>query len=556
MPYAQALQRFLYCTKSQWLIAVNSGLIVSALSWPWYGSISVWVGVVLFLMTVVVFHGIFTFTLMVPLPHIAILITGLQYVLAAWFSFYYPSNNPMYNIGARLPEYLSFAGWVTAGVCLGWALLFWGLRPSSISTTPVSAALLVELDLLFWIGMVCTIVSHVVSFGPVNFVLVLCTNLRYLGALGRMMVSGLGWKWRICLTLALEVLFSTGAGMFHDLLLWGTSVLAICMYKFKPRKIVFFGCMCLGFMALPALQQAKLQLRERVWSGDSTGVLSLANAENAADLSKNIGSGLMKSATGDWDSDFLGEMAVRFNQGWIINRVMETVPCSEPYAKGATLISAIEASMLPRFLSPNKAQAGGKANMQRYAHYTLGDETSMNLGYAGEMYANFGYWGGIAGCFFYALILALAFRWIFKRAELNPLWWAFVPYVGEIGLKAEVDIAEVLNWIVKATIVSVAIYFTFPAIRAALSAPRGRDQRVMLRQSRFLRQRVYLKQPNFSSHDLGTSKTAIRAGLSESLRGDQRVIRKKWRFFRQRFHVEKDGLSSRDLGTSRTSQCE
>jgi hypothetical protein len=112
----------------------------------------------------------------------------------------------------------------------------------------------------------------------------------------------------------------------------------------------------------------------------------------------------------------------------------------------------------------------------------------MNLGYAGEMYANFGYWGGIAGCFFYALLLGLAFRWAFKRAVLHPLWWAFVPYVGLIALKADDGIVDVWNWIAKAPIVCAAVYYTFPAIRAALSAHRMWEVRRVPGNVRFPRQ--------------------------------------------------------------------
>jgi hypothetical protein len=546
---------FLFCTPSQWMIAAMSGLTVSGLSWPWYGQLSGWIGVGLFLMVATLVHMVFTCGLLVSFPHIAILITGLQYVLAAWLSFYYPSFNPKYNIGAQWPVYASFAGWVTAVVCLGWALPLWGLRRSSTQPSPVSARLLAELDMLFWIGMGSAVIGRWVNLGPLSFVLLLCANLRYLGALGRMMVSGRGWKWRICLTLALEVLSATGEGMFHTLLLWSAAVFALYMYKCKPGKITVLGYVCLGILVLPALQQAKFHLREKVWSDDSTrpSLVSFANVENAVELLKDLGGGLIKSATGDWDADFLGDIAVRYNQGWIINRVMQTVPSTEPYAKGETLLAAIKASILPRLFSPDKVRAGGQANMQRYAGVGLENATSMNLGYAGEMYANFGYWGGIAGCFFYALILGLMFRWVCKRAALNPLWWAFVPYVGLVGLKAEEGIAEVLNWVVKAAVVSAAIYFIFPAIRAALSEARRGDRRVMLRKRRFFQQRLYWEKPNLSSRDLGTSKTAIRAGLSEDRRRDRRVMPRKRRFFQQRLYWEKPNLSSRDLGTSKTA---
>jgi hypothetical protein len=544
-PHARAPQGFLFCTQSQWLIASLFGLMVGGMAWPWYAEISVWIGVVLFLITVTVFHMLFTFTFLVPYPHIAILITGLQYVLAAWFSFYYPPGNPIYDIGARLPVYLSYAGWVMTLVCLGWALPLWGLRPSSIQRMPVSAALLAELDVLFWIGMASTIMRHRVSFGPLNFVLVLSANLRYLGAIGRMLVFGTGWQWRIVLTLALEVLSTAGAGMFHDLLLWSALVFAIYIYKATPRKLVVVGLLGLGVLVLPALQQAKVSLRERISSGDSTGG-GLANVGNAIDLSKDMANGLTKSASGDWDSGSLGDIALRYNQGWIINRVMQNVPSGEPYAKGETLLAAVEASLLPRVVDANKVKAGGQENMRRFAGYALASKTSMNLGYAGEMYANFGYWGGIAGCFFYALILGLLIRWVAKRAAVNPLWWALVPYVGQIGLKAEEGIAEVLNWIVKATVVSAVIYYAFPAIRAALSQPRRLDQRVMPGNPRFSPQRPYLERPNFSSRDWAGGRTAIRAGLSEARRGQRRLKMRNWRSFRHGLQVRQDGLSSPD----------
>jgi hypothetical protein len=464
-----------------------SGLIVSGLAWPKYANISCWIGVVLLLMVVTAVHMVFTYGLVVCLPHIAILVSGLQYVLAAWLSFYYPASNSLFNIGQRLPEYLSYAGWVMTVVCLGWAFSLRGLRKSSILPASGSTRLLAELDVLFWIGVTSKLLSHWVSLGPLNFVLLLWADFRYLGALGRMLVSGRGWRWRIGLTLALEMLLATGEGMFHSLLLWAAAVFSIYIYKTKPKTIVVAGMMCLGFLTLPALQQAKVVLRQSVRSGDSTEG-NLESLGNAINFSKDVSGGMVKWARGDWDSGALGDIAIRYNQGWIIDHVMQHVPAIEPYAKGGTLLAAVEAAVTPRLIYSGKTQAGGVVNMSRYAGLMLAAETSMNLGYAGEMYANFGYWGGVAGCFFYALLLGLAFRWAFKRAVLHPLWWALVPYVGLIGLKAEDGIADVLNWLVKAAMVAAAVYYTFPAIRAALSTDRTWELRRVSGNVRFPRQ--------------------------------------------------------------------
>ncbi|MCX6896409.1 MAG: hypothetical protein NTZ16_13110 [Verrucomicrobia bacterium] len=102
----------------------------------------------------------------------------------------------------------------------------------------------------------------------------------------------------------------------------------------------------------------------------------------------------------------------------------------------------------------------------------------MNLGYAGEMYANFGHVGGIIACGVYALVLALVFRWICARAFTAPLWWCVMPYVGFSALKAEDGVAEILNWTVKATVVMAAVCYAFPAFRRALFLPEGGNQKM------------------------------------------------------------------------------
>jgi hypothetical protein len=182
-----------------------------------------------------------------------------------------------------------------------------------------------------------------------------------------------------------------------------------------------------------------------------------------------LAQGLWEAATLSMDSAFLSDTVVRYNQGWIVNQVMTLVPSEEPYAKGETIVTAAKAALVPRLLAPGKYTAGGKLNMARFAGMEM-EGVSMNLGYAGEMYANFGYYGGIAGCFMYAVLLGLGFRWVASRALRSPLWWVFLPYVGSIAFKAEDGIGEILNWIVKATLVAAAVVLLFHDIRKALLA--------------------------------------------------------------------------------------
>jgi hypothetical protein len=174
----------------------------------------------------------------------------------------------------------------------------------------------------------------------------------------------------------------------------------------------------------------------------------------------------------------------RYNQGWIVDKVMQHVPKLEPFAAGATLEDALISAVVPRVLYSDKAIAGGRSNMKKYAGLVLGEGTSMNLGYAGEMYANFGYWGGIIGCGCYCLALALLFRAVCVRAFVSPLWWAIVPYVFVEALKAEDDIMDVVNWIAKASLVLVGVCVLFPSFQRALFPERKRGERCQVRGER------------------------------------------------------------------------
>jgi len=176
-----------------------------------------------------------------------------------------------------------------------------------------------------------------------------------------------------------------------------------------------------------------------------------------------------KAFTDGYGDDALGDMVQRFNQGWIIDRVLHHVPAEEPYASGETIVSALVASALPRIVMPGKHEIGGRAFMERFAGYPIREGTSMNLGFAGEMYANFGYWGGIAGCGIYALVLGLALRWVCLRARQSALWWAVAIYAAHWAFKAETDIGAVLNYLVKAALVVYLVARCLPAFRAALA---------------------------------------------------------------------------------------
>jgi hypothetical protein len=409
----------------------------------------------------------------VSLPHIAVLVAALQYIFGAWINLYWPPTNPTYDLGASLPTYLSYAGPVIIAMTVGWMLGLTRLRPAAPIEESISQGLSFELDILLAIGVGGLVLGRIVHIASLSFVFLLLSNLRYISAYARMLIKGPGWKWRLGLVLAAEVLFAAGTTMFHDLLLWSLWTFVLWVYRFKPRPQTVVACVVMGVILLPALQESKWQLRndpllEDELRQDTAAGLDETPFARVGTWFSYLGSSLWQTVTLNLDTDFIADIAVRYNQGWIINRVMAIVPESEPYAAGSTIKEAVIGAALPRFIVQEKVVAGGREKMLRYGGMDVGENTSMNLGVAGEMYANFGYTGGILACGAYALLFGLVFRALCKRAFQRPLWWSLVPFIFYGAVKAEDDFAYVLNWTVKAAFIISVVLIMFPNYRRML----------------------------------------------------------------------------------------
>lgn len=467
------MRSFLLLTGPQWRKTILTALPVTILAFFYSLDISIWIGIAVFLACLTIGHMTYASRHIVTLPNIAILIALLQYVFGAWLNVYWPPSNPVYDIGARLPTYLGYAGPVVIATAAGWALSLLYLHIRKRPVTTANAAVLSELDILFFVGLAGFIATRFVTIEGIRFVLLLIANLRFVGAYGRILLQARGWHWRVALLLSIEGLLAAGTTMFHDLLLWSVWTFAIWIYSYRPQPRVIIAAVIFALVLLPALQEAKWQLREAPTDDDPTSDYEFTSSAEQSVRQAFTWVGYLAPALKDTltlqlDPDFISDMAVRYNQGWIINRVMFYIPEDEPYAKGATLKEDAVAALVPRIIEPEKFRSGGQVNMLRYAGIELGENTSMTLGYGGEMYANFGLTGGVIGCGLYALFFGIIFRYICLRAYESTLWWSVVPYIFYTAVKAEEDIGHVLNWTVKATVLLTFVFFAFPNLRRAL----------------------------------------------------------------------------------------
>lgn len=464
-------KRTFFLTWKQWQGALIASTVTGGIAaWPSL-SISPWISVTVFLAVLTAGHMAFASRYIVPLPHIALLIAALQYVLAGWAGVYFPPLELLQDTVSALPIYLAYAGPVMVAITIGWFFSLARIRSRRPATPAPNPSLLLEFDILIAIGLAAAVFSRTVpNQGSLSFVVVLVAGLRYVGVHGRMIARGAGWGWRLAIVLSAEVLFAVDATMFHPLLLWSVWTFAVWLYAFQPARRVVFASLLAAVVVLPALQEAKWRLRggieEEIANPEESDLDS--SVGRSAQWLGFVGEGVWRTISLQLTPEFLSDTSARYNQGWLITRVMFFVPAIEPYAEGETIRDAAVAAVLPRIAAADKVKAGGHELMARYAGMELSETTSMNVGYAGEMYANFGLTGGVIACGLYALVLGLGFRACCKRAFNRAIWWSVVPYAFFPAVKAEDDVAFTFNWTVKGFIILAVVIFLLPNLRRAL----------------------------------------------------------------------------------------
>lgn len=256
----------------------------------------------------------------------------------------------------------------------------------------------------------------------------------------------------LALGFALMLFTSIQQGMFGEMvfmLLIG-AIIFTTSYNIKLRVKILVVLVGLFFILL--IQSIKYDYRKVAWTkgGDSSYFFELIG-ERISDPGKII------------EGNKLFFIAVRFNQGWLIASTMARVPSVVPFANGETILNSLAAIAIPRFLWPNKPEAGGKYNIEHFLGYK-DLPYSMNIGPIGEAYANFGKWGGIFFMFVYGLFIRFIFDRILIIIEKRPTVIIWLPLLFFYAVGVETDILTTLNSLIKTCVFVYFLYWIFPKV--------------------------------------------------------------------------------------------
>ncbi|MFI5155833.1 MAG: hypothetical protein ACHQEM_06590 [Chitinophagales bacterium] len=261
-------------------------------------------------------------------------------------------------------------------------------------------------------------------------------------------------KTMLILFSAFMVGFAIQSGIFTIVVYMGITMFSFLFlgkrYALWKKFLVFV----VGVFFLFVIQNVKMTYRDITWRNE--------NVQNKTNLFGDI----LVEKLQNFDR-LIGEegffpVYMRTNQGYNISMVMNRIPAKQDFDNGDRLLTIVASAFVPRFLWPNKPEAGGKESMKYFAGVNIYG-WSTNVGPIGEAYGSFGVVGGI----FYMFILGLFVRWVYRRifiiAQKLPLLILWIPVLFyQVTYSMETDSLQILNSLLKGAFFLWLIYKFLP----------------------------------------------------------------------------------------------
>lgn len=387
-----------------------------------------------------------------PIKEFILLIASLQWIVGAKISYSFGKTHHKYYMYVDENVYMDYVVPGVIALCIGLFLINTSMPIKKIkelfSEENKKRNIKVAYTLIF-IGLISSVSTKFFRIPSLAFIIFLATLLLYVG------VSYLFFlfpkrKWLFfTATLGVTLILSLESGMFHNLLL----VASFFGFIVIPSKTNFFSkliLICIGVSFMYMLQIIKKDFREEIYSGKNVNSIEVFYnlIEREFLVTENVS---QKSTNEKEEEQKNADANSRLNQGWIISKVLENVPSKKPFLGGSTITEAIEASLLPRFLAPNKkGTEQGLINFKEITGLLLSKNASMGLSLIAEFYANYGIVGGWVAMFIYGLFIALIIKYIInklgKGSYLIVLW--LIVFFFQV-VKAETDFIKIFNHIIK-----------------------------------------------------------------------------------------------------------
>lgn len=420
----------------------------------WIAGYSIWAAMCIPIFVIALLLFIRNLSIAIPFRELAIVVSSLQLLVSSFMAFYLQEPDPIFRPKGAPESYFEFA---VPGVLL-FGLGLFIFRPHPLPDHRFLAQLQTY-DLqaigkkLIAYGWGTFILQPFVP-SAISYFMTLVVFLSYIGGMMILfspMLRSQKWVWIgfAYLPVVRDALFS---GIFFLAMIWIAYLAIYFLFRARKSFAVNLCIILFGIYLVVVTDTAKKDFRSIIGEkGANIGFVDKGLLFGTLFLD-NASFQILSKTTN------VSARVTRANQGALVTWVMAHTPKIQPYGEGETIKDAIIAAIFPRFLMPDKAQAGGKENFVKYTGHILNKSTSMNISLLGEGWANFGYWGGLFFMFGVGVFYSYVYRIFSETMQQFPLYFFFIPFVFIYTIKAEDDLLTPLNHIFKALMVMFALH--------------------------------------------------------------------------------------------------
>ena len=275
--------------------------------------------------------------------------------------------------------------------------------------------------------------------GELAFLVYLISLIQYVSAFSLFALNphkNIIWP---AITLGYVLYKSFLAGIYHDAIMWVLFFGIFIIYILKPTLKVKLAGLFFSIIFILFIQSIKKSYREEVWYGQKDASIATAG---------EVGYSKAKSDIILGEENLLGSLT-RSNQAWIFASTVDNMDRYKNFQGLTVVYKYLEASLLPRFLAPDKIKAGDKEIFNAFSGHTINEGTSMGLGIFADGYIAYGTVGVYVFGFALGLIFALIFKLVESWTKISPFYVLFIFPILSYAVRPDCELQTTINHITK-----------------------------------------------------------------------------------------------------------
>jgi hypothetical protein len=356
---------------------------------------------------------------------------SISYLLGGRVTYYNLKLSPEYYFDLAIPGFILFY--------VGLFSIKTNLFNPNFSSINIST--IINEKLFKKITILAILSSLITSFLPneMAFIVYLFSLIQYVTAFSLFALNPRKYIIWPIIALLFVLYNSFMNGMFHDGIMWVLFFGIIYIYIIKPSLKTKLIALFLTSIFILFIQSIKQSYRQEIWHGGKEASLAIASEVGFSKANSDIILG---------EENLLGSLT-RSNQAWIFASTVDNMDRNKNF-QGLTIVyKYLEASLLPRFLAPDKIKSGDKEIFNAFSGHTINSGTSMGLGIFADGYIAYGTAGVYIFGFILGLIFALTFKLIESWTKISPFYVLFIFPLLNYAVRPDCELQTTINHLTK-----------------------------------------------------------------------------------------------------------